>query len=123
MDDAISVLQGGAERQHQVFDITVRALKWLSPSLPREAKDSVWVKKLLAGEGDWEYIKEVLGWIINTEAGTVVLPERKLQELRDLLDILTSKRCIGRQELELLVVKLRLMRLAVPGAVAHLYHI
>ena len=79
--------RGGAERQHRVFDSTVRALKWLSPSLPGEAKDSVLVKKLLAGEGDWECVKDVLGWTINTKDGTVALPECKLQELRDLLDI------------------------------------
>ena len=90
MDDGIAVAQGGEERQHRVFDSTVRALKWLFPSLPGEAKDSVSVKKLLAGEGGWGCIKEVLGWTINTEAGTVALPERKLQELRDLLDIPTS---------------------------------
>ena len=54
MDDVIVVVQGGAERQHRVFDSTVRALKWLFFSLPGEAKDSVSVKKLLAGEGDWE---------------------------------------------------------------------
>ena len=81
------------------------------------------VKKLLAGEEDWECVKEVLGWTINTEAETVALPERKLQELRDLLDIPTSQRRMGRKELERLVGKLRSMHLAVPGAVAHLYHI
>ena len=61
MYDVIAAVQGGAERQHQVFDSTVRALKWLSPSLPGEAKDSVSVKKLYAGEGHWECVKEFLG--------------------------------------------------------------
>ena len=61
MDDVIAVAQGGAERQHRVFDSTVRALKWLFPSIPGEAKDLVSVKKLFAGEGDWECVKEVLG--------------------------------------------------------------
>ena len=100
MDDVIAVVQGGAERQHRVFDSTVCALKWLFPSLPGEAKDLVSVKKLLAGEGDWECVKEVLGWTINTEAGMVSLPEQKLQELRNLLDIPTSQRRMGRKELE-----------------------
>ena len=93
------------------------------PLLPGEAKDLVSVKKLLAREGDWECVKEVLRWTINTKAGTVALPERKLQELRDLLDIPTSQQRMGGKELERLVGKLRSMHLAVPGAVAHLYHI
>ena len=41
--------------------------------LPGEAKDLVSVKKLLAGEGDWECVKEVLGWIIDTKAEMVAL--------------------------------------------------
>ena len=77
----------------------------------------------MAEEGDWECVKEVLGWTINTKAGTVALPERKLHELRDLLDILSSQRRMGRKELERLVGKLHSIHLAVPGAVAHLYHI
>ena len=60
------------------------------PSLPGEAKDLVSAKKLIVGEGGWTCFKEVLGWIIDTEAGTVALPEHKLQELRYLLDILTA---------------------------------
>ena len=77
----------------------------------------------MAGEGDWECVREVLGWTINSEAGTVVLPERKLQELQDLLEIPTSQRRMGRKGLERLVSKLHSMHLAVPGAVEHLYHI
>ena len=44
------------------------------------------VNNLLAGEGDWECIKEVIDWIIDTKAGTVALPERNLQDLWDILD-------------------------------------
>ena len=60
---------------------------------------------------------------MGTEAGTVALPERKLQELRALLDIPISQRRMDPTELERLVGKLLSMHLAVPGAVAHLYHI
>ena len=48
IDDVIAVVQGGAERQHQVFDSTVHALKWIFPSLTGKSKDLVSVKKLLA---------------------------------------------------------------------------
>ena len=49
------------------------------PSLLGEPKDSVGVNNLLAGEGGWTCVEEVLRWIVDTEAGTVALPERKLQ--------------------------------------------
>ena len=52
-------------------------------------------------------MKEVVGWIINIEAGTVALPERKLQYLINLLAIPATQRCIGRKDMERLVGKLR----------------
>ena len=120
--DVISVVQGGAKRQHQLFDSAVRALKWILPSLQGEAKDLVSVKKLLAREGGWSCVKEVHGWIVDTEAGTVALPECKLQGVRNLLAIPTTQQKMGRKDLELLVGKLLFMHLAMPGVVAHLYH-
>ena len=57
MDDLITAVQVGSKQQHQFFDITARQLKWLLPSLPGETKDSMSVKKLWAGEGDWTCVK------------------------------------------------------------------
>ena len=39
--------------------------------------DSVSIKKINSGEGHWEFIKEILGWIINGKEFTVSLPESK----------------------------------------------
>ena len=123
MDDVISAVHGVPDCQHQVFDGKVLALKWLFPSLPGELKDSVSVKKLVAGEGYWTCVKEVLGWILYMETRTFTLLERKLEELLTLVDIPVTQRRMGRKDLELLVRKIRSMHLAVPGAVAHLFHI
>ena len=79
--------------------------------------------KLLDGEGDGECVNEVLGWIIYTEAGAVSIPEQNIQELRELLDIPTTHRHMGRKYLERLVGNLCYMHLAVPGAVVHIHHI
>ena len=81
MDNVISAVQGDLEKQHQVFDSTVCAIKWLLPSLPGESKDSVSVKKLLAEERCWTCIKDIIRWIIDMKSVTVALPERKLQKL------------------------------------------
>ena len=45
--------------------------------------------------GKWTYIKEVLGWTIDMEAGTVALPERKLWEILNLVDIPVTQCRIG----------------------------
>ena len=123
VDDIISAVQGGPEFQHRVFDGSVCALKWILPLLMGESKYLVGIKKLLTEEGDWTCIKEVLGWNIETEGGSVALLERKLQEILTLVDILATQRRMGQNELERLVGKLCSMHLVLPEAVAHLYHI
>ena len=77
----------------------------------------------MTGEGGWTCVKEFLGWILDTEAGTVTLPERKFEELLALVDIPATQHRMGRKDLERLVGKLCSMHLAVPVAVAHLFHI
>ena len=59
----------------------------------------------------------------DTEAGTVALPERKLQELNQLLAIPATQKCIGRKDMERLVGNIQSIHLMVPGEVAHLYQI
>ena len=78
------------------------------------------VKKLLSVEGGWTCVKEVLWWIIDAWAGTVTLPDLKLQELQDLLAIPTTQRQMGRKELERLVRTLCSLHLLVPGAVSYI---
>ena len=123
MDEVISAVQGGTYRQYRVFDGTVCALKQLFPSLPGELKDSARVKNILAGEGDWTCVKEVLGCTLDTKTGTVNLPDKKLEELLTLVDIPDTQCRMGRKDLERLVGKLCSMHLAVTGAATHLFHI
>ena len=50
--------------------------------------------------------KEVPGWILDKDAGTVTLPERNLEELLTLVGIPTTQRRMGQKYLERLVGKL-----------------
>ena len=95
MNDFISAVQGGPDFQHRVFDGTVRALKWLLPSFLGELKYLVSMKKIVMGEKGWTCVKEVMGWILDMEAGTVTLPDRKLEELLNLVDIPTTQCRMG----------------------------
>ena len=74
--------------------------------LPGDLKYSVSVKNLLAGERGWTFVKEVLGLILDTEAGTVTLPERNIKELLTVVDIPVTQRRMGWKYLELLIGKL-----------------
>ena len=61
------------------------------------------MEQIVAGEGEWTCVKEVLGCILDTEAGTVTLPERKTEEILTLVDIPATQRRMGRKDLERLV--------------------
>ena len=61
--------------------------------------------------------------MVDTDLGTVALPERKIWELFTLLDILETHCCIGRKELEGLVENLCTIHLTVLVSVSHLYQI
>ena len=80
-------------------------------------------ENIVAGEGNWTCAKEVLGWILETEAGTVTFPERNLKEFPTLVDIPATQRRIGQKDMEGLVRNLRSMHLTVPGTVSQLFHI
>ena len=93
----ISEVQERPERQHRVFDRTIRTLKWTFPYFPGKTEDSASVKNILVGEGNWTYVKEVLGWMVDMEAGAIALPEQKLWKLLALLAILATQYRIGRK--------------------------
>ena len=57
------------------------------------------------------------------EVGTVALLNHNLQELLSLVEIPTMQHCMGQKDLERLEMKLCYLHLAVPGSMAHLYHI
>ena len=90
MDYVITSVQVGPYRQRQF-----RSIKWLFPSLPGKTKDSVRVKKLRVECGYCGCVKEIPGWTIYTESVIVALPEQKLQELLQLLSILSTQLRIG----------------------------
>ena len=66
MDDLLSATQGDRTQQQRVYELTLRALKEIFPSLPAETKDSVSLKKALQGDGNWTTTKEILVWTVDT---------------------------------------------------------
>ena len=78
MNDVISAFQGDPDLQHRFFYVTVCSLKWRFLLLPGELKYLVILKYFISGKGYWDCFKEVMGCILDTEAGTFILPERKL---------------------------------------------
>ena len=82
------------------------------------------VKKLRKGDGALEKVKVVLGWLINTVAGTIKLAPHCLKRLLELLNTFPwSRRNCPKRELQRLLGKIRSMILAIPGGVGYLFWI
>ena len=76
------------------------------------------VKKLLKGDGTWETTKVVLGWLINTVAGTIKLPPHRVARLTKMLNLFPwLRRTCSKKDLQKLFSALRSMVIAIPGGI------
>lgn len=84
-------------------------------------REPVSMKKLLKGDCSWGTIKNVLGWVIDTVAMTIHLPQHRAERLAEILASIpiTQKRTSVKKWHKVLG-ELRSMALALPGA-KHLF--
>ena len=74
------------------------------------------MKKLLKGDAHWSTKKVILGWEIDTKAGTIQLPEHRREKLAALLASLPrTKRRISKKKWQQALGELRSISLAIPG--------
>jgi hypothetical protein len=74
------------------------------------------LKKLLKGDGSWGTRKLMLGWIIDTLAQTIELPEHRKSRIQSLFDELRGKRRVGLRKWQKIIGELRFISLAIPGS-------
>ncbi|CAJ1939707.1 unnamed protein product [Cylindrotheca closterium] len=81
VDDFIAAVQGDEPTRRNTMRTLLHVLdsvfQPLSPSDNPNRQDPASVKKLKKGEGNWSTLKTVLGWIIDTVAQTITLPQRQ----------------------------------------------
>ena len=69
-------------------------------------KGSASLEKALAGDRDWDMVKDIPGWVIDTHRGTISLSSKQRLEILSLLVIPPVQRCISVKNLERLIGKL-----------------
>ena len=76
MDDFMEMTQGDPDQQERVTELLLQAIKEIFPSVPKETKDFISLKKALQGDVSWLPVKDILEWILNTKKGPLQLTEK-----------------------------------------------
>lgn len=76
--------------------------------------DPISVKKLIEGEGLWEYRKTILGWIFDGIARSIELPEKKVKEILQELKTIGRKRNIPLERYQKILGRLRHAAIGIP---------
>jgi hypothetical protein len=120
VDDFIGLCQGDVPKRNVVRRVLLHSLdevfRPLEPSDNPHRKEPASEKKLLQGDGHWETRKTVLGWVIDTLAMTIELPEHRRDRLRTILaSIKPTQQRTSVRKWQQLLGELRSMAIAIPG--------
>jgi hypothetical protein len=120
VDDFIGLAQGPARRRRRIRAILFHAIDHIfrPPDQldPDHRKDPISIKKLLKGDGAWETTKLILGWLVDTIAGTIRLPVHRFDRLQEILkDFHPERKRASIKSWHKLLGELRSMVLAIPG--------
>lgn len=120
VDDFLGLVQGKHNRSRvrstllRAIDEVFRPNDFYDDLLRREP---VSLKKLRQGDCSWNTIKVVLGWVLNTVAMTVELPQHRQERLAEILaSIPVTQKRIAVKKWHKILGELRSMALALPGA-------
>jgi hypothetical protein len=121
VDDFIGAAQGGTKQLQHVRRILMTAIddvfRPLHQGDPPDRTEPISTKKLMQGDACWATCKKVLGWIIDSVAMTITLPERRLARLAELLaSIPPTQKRLALKSWQRLIGELRSMAVALPGA-------
>jgi hypothetical protein len=121
VDDFIGLCQGGRNRRRTVkrhlLHSLDQVLRKLEPEDSQHRQEPASVKKLTKGDACWTTRKIILGWVVDTVAETVELPQHRVQRLQVILgSIRPHQRRVAAKQWHKVLGELRSMALAIPGA-------
>ena len=77
--------------------------------------NSVSIKKVYKGEGQWQYVQEILGWLFDGKEYTISLPPDKLQKILDIINECLKLAQIPLNKFQKMAGKLQHASIAMPG--------
>ena len=80
-----------------------------------DGPDPIAEKKLNKGEGQWDYVKEILGWVFDGQNYTIYLPTEKVKKLRNLIKAVIKKPSTTLKEYQRIAGKLNHASIGIPN--------
>mmetsp|Transcript_36392 Transcript_36392/g.81833 ORF Transcript_36392/g.81833 Transcript_36392/m.81833 type:complete len:1331 (-) Transcript_36392:274-4266(-) len=122
VDDFMALVQGSKRRRRRVrrilFHCIDRVFRAPDDKDGKWTKDKISLKKLLKGDGSLTTLKIILGWLVDTVAGTIELPPHRVERLFAMLDSFPiGRKTCPKRDLHKLIGELRSMLIAIPGGV------
>ena len=121
VDDFLGLVQGGTHRRkiakRALLHSLDRVFRPLEPLDNPHRQEPASIKKLLKGNATWTTRKIMLGWLIDTVAGTIELPPHRVARLNEILASITpSTKVIATKQWHKVLGELCSMAIALPGA-------
>ena len=119
VDDFIGLAQGSRRWCRNVRRCILHAVdRVFAERTPQtlQRKEAVSERKLAKGNGGWNRRKEVLGWILDTERGTLELTDRRKRRIQEIFDSLRDHKRVGLKTWQCVLGELRFMGPAIPGS-------
>ena len=121
VDDFLGLAQGPPATRRRVkralFHSLDRVFRPLSPTDHPSRQEPVSTKKLRKGDAAWATRKKMLGWTIDSVAGTITLTPRRRDRLNAILsDIEPSASSLPIKRWHKILGELRSMAIAIPGS-------
>ena len=77
--------------------------------------DPIFEKKLAQLEGQWDHVKEILGWIMDGSRHTIALPPKKVEKVKAALKKMRKRRWVPLKDFQKLAGILHHASLGMPG--------
>jgi hypothetical protein len=119
VDDFLGLGQGHPRRRDRIRSTLFHAIdQILRPNALSDSphrREPISVSKLHKGDAKWATRKIILGWIIDSVAQTIELPEHRRLRFLEILERLRGRRRVSLKQWHKSIGELRSMILAVPG--------
>lgn len=119
VDDFLALSQGHPGRREHVRSTLFHSVDQVfRPNTPDDSshrREPISLSKLAKGDAKWSTRKVLLGWIIDSVAETIELPEHRRLRLLEIVQNLHNRRRVSIKQWHKALGELRSMVLAIPG--------